>query len=89
MTKSIPTKIRYYLVSLLRGISQVILQKNALSGALFLFGVAVNSINMAFGVALGVITATACAGILHYPVKQIEEGHFGYHDEVPTSSTTT
>ncbi|WP_444946801.1 urea transporter [Microbulbifer sp. VTAC004] len=79
MTKSTPTKIRYYLVSLFRGVSQVILQKNALSGVLFLSGVAVNSVTMALGAALGVITATVCAGILHYPVKQIEEGLFGYN----------
>ncbi|WP_366525591.1 urea transporter [uncultured Microbulbifer sp.] len=41
MAKPTPIKVRYFLISLFRGISQVILQKNALSGVLFLFGVAV------------------------------------------------
>ncbi|WP_460786717.1 urea transporter [Microbulbifer echini] len=79
MAKPTPIKVRYFLISLFRGISQVILQKNALSGVLFLFGVAVNSTIMALGITLGVITATACACTLHYPAKQIEEGRFGYN----------
>ncbi|USD23591.1 urea transporter [Microbulbifer variabilis] len=79
MKKSISTKVSCFLVSLLRGISQVILQKNALSGALFLFGVAVNSITMAIGVLVGVISSTIFAHIEHYPVNDIEEGLFGYN----------
>jgi urea transporter len=79
MKKSISTKVCCFLVSLLRGISQVILQKNALSGALFLFGVAVNSITMAIGVLVGVISSTIFAHIKHYPVNDIEEGLFGYN----------
>ncbi|AWF81368.1 hypothetical protein BTJ40_11370 [Microbulbifer sp. A4B17] len=79
MTKPILTKLKYCLVSIFRGISQVILQKNALSGFLFLLGVALNSAAMALGVILGVTTATICASILNYPVKQIEDGLFGYN----------
>ncbi|WP_444886190.1 urea transporter [Microbulbifer sp. JMSA008] len=79
MKKSISTKISCFFISLLRGISQVILQKNALSGALFLFGVAVNSITMAIGVLVGVISSTIFAQIKHYPVNDIEEGLFGYN----------
>ncbi|WP_444900753.1 urea transporter [Microbulbifer sp. VAAC004] len=79
MKKSISTKVCCFLVSLLRGISQVILQKNALSGAFFLFGVAVNSITMAIGVLVGVISSTIFAHIKHYPVNDIEEGLFGYN----------
>ncbi|WP_444908267.1 urea transporter [Microbulbifer sp. SSSA008] len=79
MTKPITTKLGNCLVSIFRGISQVILQRNALSGFLFILGVTVNSITMAIGVVIGVITATACANILNYPVKQIEDGLFGYN----------
>ncbi|WNZ54186.1 urea transporter [Microbulbifer sp. MKSA007] len=79
MIKPITTKLGNCLVSLFRGISQVILQRNALSGFLFILGVTVNSITMAIGVAIGVITSTACANIFNYPVKQIEDGLFGYN----------
>ncbi len=44
-----------------------------------MFGVAVNSIIMALGTALGVITATICAVALHYPVKHIKAGLLGYN----------
>ncbi|WP_445358326.1 urea transporter [Microbulbifer sp. ANSA005] len=79
MMKPTITKTKYCLASLFRGIGQVILQKNAVSGFLFLLGIAVNSVTMAVGAILGVIIATSCAGILHYPNKEIEEGLFGYN----------
>ncbi|WP_444927840.1 urea transporter [Microbulbifer sp. TRSA002] len=79
MMKPTIAKTRFCLVSLFRGVGQVILQKNAVSGFLFLLGIAVNPVTMAVGAILGVIIATSCAGILHYPNKEIEEGLFGYN----------
>ncbi|WP_444922110.1 urea transporter [Microbulbifer sp. CnH-101-G] len=79
MKKMMHPKLSFFFISSLQGISQVILQRNVLSGALFLFGVAVNSINMALGATLGVITATACANALYYPAEHIKDGLFGYN----------
>ncbi len=64
---------------LLRGMSQVMLQNNEITGALFLLGIFYNSPLMGLGALLGVLAGTAAAFLLHYERKNIEEGLYGFN----------
>lgn len=63
----------------LHGYSQVMLQKNWLTGILFLIGILVNSWAMAIGSLLGVLAATFSAQILKYNEKEIADGLYGFN----------
>lgn len=65
--------------SVLRGVGQVMLQRNAATGAIFLLGIAVNSIPMAIAALLGVLLATLLAMLLKFPGDEIEDGLYGFN----------
>jgi urea transporter len=64
---------------ILRGIGQVFLQNNALTGLLFLIGIFCNSWILGLGTILGNITSTYCAKIFKYNKEDIENGFYGFN----------
>lgn len=64
---------------ILRGISQVMLQNNALTGALFLIGIFYNSWVMGAGALIGVLISTAAAFVLNYKKQDIHDGLYGFN----------
>lgn len=64
---------------LLRGVSLVMLQSNALTGFLFLIGIFYNSWLMGIGAVLGVVIGTLTASVLKYDRKEIVEGNYGFN----------
>lgn len=65
--------------SVLRGVGQVMLQRNAATGAIFLSGIAVNSMPMAITALLGVLLGTLLAMLLKFPADEIEDGLYGFN----------
>ena len=65
-----------YLKTFLRGVGQVMLQKNSITGLLFLAGIFYNSWLMGIGTVVGLVAGTFTAYILRY--KNIEDGLFGF-----------
>lgn len=62
-----------------RGIGQVMLQNNILTGVLFFIGILFNSWLLAVGAILGNIIGTTSAILLKYPQNKIDEGLFGFN----------
>lgn len=63
----------------LNSYSQVMLQKNQVTGFLFLVGIAVNSWTMTIGSIIGLLIGVLTAKLLKYPLKDIEEGIYGFN----------
>lgn len=68
-----------YLTIILRGVGQVMLQNNALTGLLFLVGIFYNSWLMGLGALLGNIASTVSARLLKYPAEDIKNGLYGFN----------
>ena len=68
-----------FLKIILKGISQIMLQNNAITGFLFLIGIFYNSPIMGFGALIGVFASTIIAFILKYKKKDIEDGLYGFN----------
>lgn len=64
---------------ILRGISQIMLVNNVITGILFLIGIFYNSWLMGIGVIIGVLTGTFTAMLLKYNKKDIDNGLYGYN----------
>ncbi len=71
--------IRQTVDTLLRGMGQIMLQDNALTGLLFLLGILVNSWEMFFAALLGVVSGTASAYLLKYDKNDISHGLYGFN----------
>lgn len=67
------------LTPFLKGIGQIMLQNNVLTGILFLFGIFINSPLMALGTVVGVVTSTIAAQMLKYKSDDIQEGLYGFN----------
>lgn len=63
----------------LYGVGQVMLQKNAGTGFLFLCGIFFNSVTMGMGAILGVAISTGYAMWMNYPPKDISDGLYGFN----------
>lgn len=63
----------------LRGFGQVMLQNNALTGALFLAGIFYNSWLMALGAILGALASVLAAVALKYSNEDIKNGLYGFN----------
>lgn len=72
-------KLINFLKIILRGVSQVMLQNNSLTGLLFLAGIFYNSWLMGLGVLLGVLTSTLTAFLLKYKEEDINKGLYGFN----------
>lgn len=65
--------------TLLRGFSQVFLQKNQLTGLLFLAGIFFNSPLMGFGALLGCLSGTLTAVLFGFKKEDIRNGLYGFN----------
>lgn len=65
--------------SVLRGVGQIMLQRNAATGALFLLAITINSIVMAIAALLGALLGTLLAILLRFPEDEIEDGLYGFN----------
>jgi urea transporter len=63
----------------MRGVSQVMLQNNAITGLLFLIGIFCNSWAMGVGAILGNLISTTTAYILKFSKDDIENGLYGFN----------
>ncbi len=70
-------KYKFFFV-ILRGISQIMLQNNPLTGILFIIGVLLFSINMALGLILGSTFGFLSAKLLKYDETDINSGIYGF-----------
>ncbi|MFA5995560.1 MAG: urea transporter [Patescibacteria group bacterium] len=64
---------------ILRGVGQVMLQNNALTGLLFLAGIFYNSWLMGLGAIAGNIISTISAKFLKYSDEDIKNGLYGFN----------
>lgn len=72
-------RIINFLKVILKGISQVMLQDNALTGILFLIAIFYNSYLMGLGALVGVFTSTLAAYAFKYSIKEIKKGLYGFN----------
>lgn len=70
---------QHFLLSLFRGIGQVMLQNNVLTGLVFLIGVFYASWLMGIGALIGTLAGTLTAWILRYKEEDIREGYYGFN----------
>ncbi len=67
------------LLVVLRGVGQVFFQENALTGALFVLGIAASSPLMAIGALVGSAIGTAMARLLKFDRAEIDAGIYGFN----------
>ena len=65
--------------ALLRGVGQVMLQNNPVTGLLFLVGIFINSSKSGLTALLGLVVATLAAYLLGVDRKLIRNGLFGFN----------
>ena len=67
-----------FIMILLRGLGQIMLQENAATGVLFLIGIFYGSPTMGFAAILSVCCGTLTAKFLGYDKSEIEKGLYGF-----------
>ena len=67
-----------FVIILLRGLGQIMLQENAATGVLFLIGIFYGSTTMGIAAILSVCCGTLTAKILGYDKSEIEKGLYGF-----------
>lgn len=67
-----------FLDSTLKGISQIMLQENTLTGILFLLGIFLGSWQMGVGAIVATASGTLTAKLLKYDENQIQQGLYGF-----------
>ena len=65
--------------SVLRGLSQIMLQENATTGLLFVLGIAIHSFRLACASIVGAAIGTVWAKICKYPTLSISAGLYGFN----------
>ncbi|MBS0194474.1 MAG: urea transporter [Proteobacteria bacterium] len=70
---------RSILTAALRGVGQVMFQRHAAVGALFLLGLAVHSPPLALAGFLGALAGTTLAKLCQWPRADIDDGLYGYN----------
>lgn len=63
---------------LLKGVGQIMLQENAMTGLLFLIGIFYGSITMGIAALLAVLCGTVTAILLKYDRSEIDKGLYGF-----------
>lgn len=69
----------YFWDPYLKGIGQIMLQNNALTGLLFLIGILINSPLMAVAAVVGVLVGTLTAKVLKFNEDNINSGLYGFN----------
>ncbi|MCU0960991.1 MAG: urea transporter [Pirellulaceae bacterium] len=72
-------KIPEPILVVLRGIGQILFQENALTGALFVLGIALSSPVMAVGIVLGAAIGTAVGWFLKFDRTEVLAGIYGFN----------
>ena len=67
------------LVAVLRGLGQVMFQRNAVTGLLFLAGLAIASPWLAVGAGAGSVIGTVVASLLRFSAGDIDDGIYGFN----------
>lgn len=67
-----------FIPTVLKGLGQIMLQENSITGLLFLAGVFYGSLAMGFGAVIAVITGTLVAKTLNYNKVETEKGLYGF-----------
>lgn len=67
-----------FLLTILRGIGQIMLQESPVTGIFFLAGIFVGSPEMGLVVILSTLVGTLTAKVLKYPQKEIQSGLYGF-----------
>lgn len=67
------------LLAVLRGLGQVMFQRNALTGLLFLVGLAIASPWLAVGAGAGSVIGTVVASLLRFNAGDIDDGIYGFN----------
>lgn len=70
---------RYFTISLLHSLSQITLQKSAMTGLLFLLAIALNSPAMLFGCIVATVTGLLVAKLCQFDSALIQGGLYGYN----------
>lgn len=68
-----------YLKIILRGVAQVMLQENAITGLFFLIGIFYNSFTLGIVAVFGTIISTLTAQLLNYNKTEIKRGLYGFN----------
>lgn len=66
------------ITTLLKGLGQIMLQENAITGLFFLIGIFYGSIFMGIGAILSVLCGTMTAKLLKYNEAEIQQGLYGF-----------
>ncbi len=67
-----------FIITLLKGLGQIMLQENAITGLLFLIGIFYGSVFMGIGAILSVFCGTMTAKLLKYKESEIQQGLYGF-----------
>lgn len=68
-----------FVLAVFRGIGQIMLQRNALTGIIFLAGIFVNSVLFGFTALISAIFGTLAAYLFKYAPKDIDDGLYGFN----------
>jgi len=63
---------------ILKGLGQIMLQENSITGLLFLVGIFYGSLTMGFAALLATVCGTATAYLLKYDKTEINKGLYGF-----------
>jgi urea transporter len=74
----LPGKTRAIISVILKGLGQIMLQENSITGLLFLIGIFYGSIAMGFAALLATVCGTAVAYLLKYDHAEINQGLYGF-----------
>lgn len=74
-----PVAVPRGVLTVFRGVGQVFFQENALTGALFVLGIALSSPLMAAGAVVGAVIGTATAWVLKYDKAETSAGIYGFN----------
>ncbi len=66
------------MLTVLKGIGQIMLQENEWTGLLFLVGIFYGDVNMGMAALVATITGTLTASLLHFDKREIESGLYGF-----------
>ncbi|HPB58408.1 MAG TPA: urea transporter, partial [Bacteroidales bacterium] len=72
------TQIKSGINVILKGLGQIMLQENSITGLLFLIGIFYGSPLMGLAALLAVICGTSTAYLLKYDKKEIHQGLYGF-----------
>ncbi len=77
----------FFSKTILKGISQIMLQDNAVTGFLFLIGIFYGSVHIGLATLLATAVGTASAYLLHFEKNKIEQGLYGFNPALVGAAT--